>query len=84
MSCNSWRFQKLSSDLTRVLHVLEKSYFTFALNVFFMKEVKGAILSQNHRRSQGGGPWGPSPLNRNATNVKSLTKKPGFFIFSFF
>ena len=45
--------KKLSSDLTRVLHVLEKSYFNFALNVFFLKELKGAILSQNYRRSQG-------------------------------
>ena len=30
----------------------KKSYFNFALN-FFMKELKSAILSQNHRRSQG-------------------------------
>ena len=46
---------KNCSDLTRVLHVLKKSYFNFALNVicFFMKELKGAILSQNHRPSQG-------------------------------
>ena len=35
-----------------------------------MKELKGAILSQNHRRSQGGGPGGPGSLNRNATNDK--------------
>ena len=41
-----------------------------------MKELKGAILSQNHRRSQGGGPEGPGPLNRNATNDTNLTKKP--------
>ena len=26
-----------------------------------MKELKGAILSQNHRRSQGGSPGGPGP-----------------------
>ena len=26
-----------------------------------MKELKGAILSQNHRRSQGGGTGGPEP-----------------------
>ena len=77
-------FKKLSGDLTRVLHVLEKSLFNFALNVFFMKELKGAILSQNHGRSQGGGPGGPGPLNRNATNDKNLTKKPCFFIFCFF
>ena len=35
--------------------------------MFFMKELKGAILSQNHGRSQGsgsgGGPGGPGPLN---------------------
>ena len=29
------------------------SYFSFALNVFFMKELNGVILSQNYRRSQG-------------------------------
>ena len=34
----------------------KKSCFKFALNVFFMKKFEGAILSQNHRRSQGGGP----------------------------
>ena len=34
----------------------KKSYFKFALNFFFMKKLKGAILSQNHRRSQGAGP----------------------------
>ena len=28
---------------------------------FFMKELKGAILSQNHRRSQGDGPECPGP-----------------------
>ena len=49
-----------------------------------MKELKGAILSQNHRRSQGSGQGDPGPLNRNATNDKSLTKKPCFLIFSFF
>ena len=49
-----------------------------------MKELKGAILSQNHRRSHGGSPGGPGPLNQNATNGKNLTKKPCFFIFSFF
>ena len=31
--------------------------------MFFMKELKGAILSQNHRRSQGGGPGGPGSFN---------------------
>ena len=49
-----------------------------------MQELKGAILSQNHRRSQGGGPEGPGPLNRNATNDKNSTKKPCFFFFGFF
>ena len=50
-----------------------------------MQELKGAILSQNNRRSQRGGPpGGPGPLNRNATNDKNLTKKALFFIFSFF
>ena len=42
--------------------------------LFFMKEIKGAILSQNHRHSQGGGPRGPGPHNRNASNDKNLTK----------
>ena len=49
-----------------------------------MKELKGAILSQNHRRSLGGGLGGLGPLNRNATIDKNLTKKPWLFIFSFF
>ena len=49
-----------------------------------MKELKDAILSQNHRRSHGGGSGDAGPLNRNATNDKSLTKKPCFFIFGFF
>ena len=49
-----------------------------------MKDLKGAILSQNHRRSRRGGPGVPGPLNRNATNDKNLTKKPCFFIFNFF
>ena len=35
-----------------------------------MQELKGAILPQNHWRSQGGDPGGPGPLNRNATNDK--------------
>ena len=63
---------------------LEKSYFNFALNVFFEKELKGAILSQNHRRSQGVGLGGQGLLNRNTNNDKNFTKKPCFFIFSFF
>ena len=48
-----------------------------------MQELKDAILSQNRRRSQGGGSGGPGPLNRNATNDKNLTKKPCFFHFQF-
>ena len=48
-----------------------------------MKELKGAILSQNHRRSQEGGPEGPGPLNRNATNDTNLTKKVLFLHFRF-
>ena len=48
-----------------------------------MQELKGAILSQNHRRSQGAGSGGPGPLNRNANNDKTLTKKPCFFHFQF-
>ena len=42
---------------------------------FFMKELKGAILSQTHWRSRGGGRGGLGPFNRNATHDKSLTKK---------
>ena len=49
-----------------------------------MKELKGAILSQIHRRSHEGGPGSPGPLNQNATSDTNLTKKPCFFIFSFF
>ena len=49
-----------------------------------MKELKGAVLSQNYRRSQGGGLGGPGPLNQNATNSKNLTKKRYFVIFRFF
>ena len=49
-----------------------------------MKELGGAILSQNHWRSQEVTEGGPGPLNQNATNDKKLTKKPCFFIFSFF
>ena len=50
---------------------------------FFMKELKRAILYQNYKRSQGGGPGGPGSFNRNATNNKNLAKKPYFVIFSF-
>ena len=54
--------------------LLKESYFNFALNIFSWKNFKGAILSQTHRRSQGGGTGGPGPLNWNATNDKILTK----------
>ena len=43
-----------------------------------MKELKGAILSQNHRRSQGGGPGGPG---REITFCRPILKTqlfPGF------
>ena len=46
-----------------------------------MEELKGAILSQNHRRSQGGGTGGSGPLNQNATNDTNLTKKVLFLHF---
>ena len=52
----------------------KKSYFNFALNFFFIKELKGAILFQNHRRSQGVAQGAPGPLNRNATNDTNLKK----------
>ena len=48
-----------------------------------MKELKGAILSQNHRRSRGCGPGGPGPFNPNATNDTNLTKKVLFLHFQF-
>ena len=51
---------------------------------FFINKLKGAIISQNHCRRQGGGSGSPGPLNRNATNDKNFTKKPCFFIFRFF
>ena len=41
---------------------------------FFMKELKGAILSQNRRRSQVDGPGGPGPFNRNAKMTKIWQK----------
>ena len=36
-----------------------------------MKEIKSAILSQNHWRSQEGGPRGAGPFNQNAFNDKN-------------
>ena len=49
-----------------------------------MKELRGAILSQNHWRSQGVAEETRAPPNQNATNGKNLSKKPCFFIFRFF
>ena len=51
---------------------------------FFMKELYGRDLISKLLAKPGGGPEGPGPLNCNATNDKNLTKKPWFFIFSFF
>ena len=62
----------------------KKRYFSSGSKFFVMKEHMGAVLFQNHRRSQGGGLRRPGFLNRNATNNKDLTKRPCFFIFSFF
>ena len=45
---------------------------------FFMKELKGTILSQNYKRSQGCGPGGQGPLNLNATKSKKIVKKALF------
>ena len=41
----------------------KKSYFNFALRIFFMKELKGAILSQYHWRSHGSGQGDPGSFN---------------------
>ena len=57
-----------------------KKKIKFALTAFFMKVLKGVILSQSHRRSQRGGPEGPDPLKWNATNDTNLTKS---LVFSF-
>ena len=40
-----------------------------------MKELKAAILSKNHTRSQEGFPGGPGPINWNATNTKIWKKR---------
>ena len=37
-----------------------------------MKELRGAMLSQNYRHSQIGGPGVLGSLNRNATNDKKV------------
>ena len=48
-----------------------------------MKELTGAILSQNHRSSHGGRLGGLGPLNRNATNDTKFDKKALFLRFQF-
>ena len=54
----------------------KKSYFNFALNVFFCKkDLKGAILFQNLRCSQLGGTGDPGPLNQNVTYEKKFCQK---------
>ena len=47
-----------------------------------MKELRSAILSQDH--SQGGGTGGPGPSIEMPPMTKIQQKKPCFFIFSFF
>ena len=60
----------------------KKSYFNFALNVFFFKkEVKGAILLKIIGVASGVA-QGPGLLNRNATNDK-FDKKALFLHFKF-
>ena len=49
-----------------------------------MKELKGAILSQNHRRSQETGAVGPSTPQLKCHQWQKFDKKPCFFNFSFF
>ena len=52
--------------------------------LFFMKEIKGAIVSQNHRRSQGGGwPKGPRPPQPKCQQRQKFGKKALFFYFQF-
>ena len=84
-SYNSWTFQKTVKWLDSSPPRFGKEVILILLQMlFFMKELKGAILSQNHWRSQVGGPESPGPVNRNATIDKNLTKKFFFFIFGFF
>ena len=54
----------------------KKSYLNFALNVlFFIKKLKGAILSQNHRRSQRSGPEGwPSGARDPSFEMPPMTQ----------
>ena len=75
----------MSSDLTRVLHVLEKSDFNLNVFFFFMKElIRGAILSQNHWRIQGVAEGTHAPLIKMPPMKTIRQKSVGFFIFSFF
>ena len=54
----------MSSDLTRVLHVLEKKFFlNFALNVFLRKNLRARSYSKIIGVARGVGPVGPGPLN---------------------
>ena len=55
----------MSSDLTRVRHVLEKKFFlNFALNVFFLrKNLRARSYSKIIGVARGVGPVGPGPLN---------------------
>ena len=46
-----------------------------------MKELKGAILSQTHRRSQG---VGPGPLQLKRHQLQKFDKKALFLHFHFF
>ena len=84
MLCNSWTFQTNVKSLDSSPPRFGKKLSELCFKSFCMKELKDAILSQNHRRSQGGGAGDPGPLNRNATNNKSLTRKPCLFNFSVF
>ena len=49
---------------------------------FFMKELKGTILSQNHRRSQGGGPGARAP-SIDMTPMTKIYQKNFFLHFQF-
>ena len=49
--------------------------------LFFMKELTSAILSQNHRRSQEGGPCGPGPPQLKCYQRQKFDKKS--LVFSF-
>ena len=69
MSYNSWTFQKTVKWLDLSPPRFGKNVILILIDiVFFMKELtRGAILSQNHWRTQGGDQGDPGPLNQNAT-----------------